>query len=144
MGGTVDHPGHYQMAGMEVIDVIDAATDLTRGFCLGNALKYILRAGAKGDEVEDIRKAAWYLNYCANHLERKRMSDRRQDLDEDWLRVEVEVRLSRSGKPVATDAFIAEAPTYMQLATEIASANFDEAVQDMVSHVVSSAAGRVK
>ena len=31
-------------------------------YCLGNALKYISRAGKKGDSKEDLRKAMWYLN----------------------------------------------------------------------------------
>jgi hypothetical protein len=30
-------------------------------FCLGNALKYVWRAGLKGDEIEDLRKAVWYI-----------------------------------------------------------------------------------
>ena len=59
MADPVDHPAYYQSAsGVEVIDVIDAF-DL--GFCLGNAVKYILRAGRKGDAIEDLRKAQWYL-----------------------------------------------------------------------------------
>jgi hypothetical protein len=32
------------------------------GFSLGNAVKYILRAGKKGDAIQDLRKAVWYLN----------------------------------------------------------------------------------
>lgn len=32
-----------------------------RGFCLGNTVKYIARAGKKGDRVEDLKKALWYL-----------------------------------------------------------------------------------
>jgi hypothetical protein len=31
-------------------------------FCLGNALKYIWRADLKGDAIEDLQKAAWYIN----------------------------------------------------------------------------------
>lgn len=56
---SVDHPPHYQSGGMEVIDVIEA---YSLGFRLGNAVKYILRAGRKGDRLEDLRKAQWYLN----------------------------------------------------------------------------------
>lgn len=54
----MNHPAHYQAAGLEVIDVIEAF-DL--GFRLGNAAKYILRAGRKGDAIEDLKKARWYL-----------------------------------------------------------------------------------
>ena len=32
------------------------------GFCLGNAVKYIWRADLKNDAIEDLEKAAWYLN----------------------------------------------------------------------------------
>lgn len=57
---TVDHPEHYQSNGMEVIDVIDA---FELNFNLGNTFKYIARAGKKGDELEDLKKAVWYLNH---------------------------------------------------------------------------------
>lgn len=56
---NVNHPAHYKGRGMESIEVIEGF-DL--GFHLGNAVKYILRAGKKGDRVEDLRKAIWYLN----------------------------------------------------------------------------------
>ena len=57
---AVDHPDHYGGNGnpCEAIKVIEAH-DL--GFCLGNALKYILRAGKKGPALEDLKKAKWYL-----------------------------------------------------------------------------------
>lgn len=53
----VNHPSHYsKVPGVEAIDV-------TRHFNFnrGNAIKYVWRAGAKGDEVEDLKKAVWYL-----------------------------------------------------------------------------------
>jgi hypothetical protein len=56
---NVNNPAHYKGRGMESIEVIEGF-DL--GFHLGNAVKYILRAGKKGDRVEDLRKAIWYLN----------------------------------------------------------------------------------
>ncbi len=60
---AVDHPAHYNAAGIECIQAIDAAlTDEEfRGFCKGNALKYIWREKHKGGN-EDLKKAAWYLN----------------------------------------------------------------------------------
>lgn len=60
-GDTVDHPSHYTAGGIEVIDAIEA---WELGFCLGNAVKYIARAGKKDPdkELEDLRKAAWYLD----------------------------------------------------------------------------------
>lgn len=59
----VDHPDHYKEGGVEVIDVINAFAHVRNSFALGNAVKYILRAGKKnpGTYVEDLRKAVWYL-----------------------------------------------------------------------------------
>ncbi len=54
----VNHPNHYQGKGLECIEVIEAF-DLN--FCLGNAIKYILRAGKKAHRIEDLKKAIWYL-----------------------------------------------------------------------------------
>jgi Protein of unknwon function (DUF3310) len=56
---TVDHPTHYHPGTYEAINVIEA-WDL--GFCLGNTVKYISRAGRKGDRIEDLKKARWYLD----------------------------------------------------------------------------------
>lgn len=72
MKSTVDHPAHYGGEGnpYEAIKVIEAL-DLGPGFCLGNALKYIMRAGKKdpATEVEDLRKAIWYLERRIQQLE---------------------------------------------------------------------------
>ncbi len=69
MSEKVNHPVHYGTAEdpYEVIKVIDA---WGLGFSLGNAVKYIARAGKKNGEptVDDLRKAIWYLEH-----ERKRM-----------------------------------------------------------------------
>ena len=65
----VNHPSHYtwlkEKCGIEVIDI-------TRhmDFCSGNAVKYLLRAGHKSEEgyddtqkeIEDLKKAIWYIN----------------------------------------------------------------------------------
>lgn len=58
MTETVNHPPHYKHGGIEAIDVIEA---WHLDFHLGNALKYIARAGHKESGVEDIQKARWYL-----------------------------------------------------------------------------------
>ena len=62
----VNHPPHYQSDnGIECIDAIRAALG-KEGFiayCRGNAMKYIWRD--KSDNVEDWKKAAWYLNKAA-------------------------------------------------------------------------------
>ncbi len=55
---AVNHPQHYQGNKFEVIDIIE---DFKLNFALGNAVKYILRAGKKNDYSEDLKKAIWYL-----------------------------------------------------------------------------------
>ena len=62
MSDAVNNPAHYGGAEnpYEAIKVIDA---WQLGFCLGNTVKYISRAGKKGDRLEDLRKAAWYLQH---------------------------------------------------------------------------------
>lgn len=66
---TVDHPAHYMSSGgIECIDYIDAL-GFGDGFELGNVIKYIARAGRKGDPVEDLKKADWYLRRCIARLE---------------------------------------------------------------------------
>lgn len=58
MSDEVNHPAHYLRGGIEVIDVIEA---LGLDYHLGNVIKYIARAGHKGDELVDLKKAQWYL-----------------------------------------------------------------------------------
>ena len=54
---TVNHPDHYAgVTGVECIDVVEHFN-----FNLGNAIKYIWRAGKKGEKIEDLEKAIWYL-----------------------------------------------------------------------------------
>lgn len=63
----VNQPQHYASRTPEPIDVIEA-WDL--GFHLGNAVKYIARAGYKTENpVQDLQKAIWYLQRHINHLE---------------------------------------------------------------------------
>jgi hypothetical protein len=63
MDDPVHHPAHYTQAGptYEMINVIEA---WGLGFHLGNAVKYISRAGKKSaeTEVQDLEKARWYLD----------------------------------------------------------------------------------
>lgn len=67
-GETVNHPSHYggEANPYEAIKVIEA---WGAGFCLGNAIKYICRAGKKGAEVEDLKKARWYIDRRIHQLE---------------------------------------------------------------------------
>jgi hypothetical protein len=59
MGDRVNHPPHYNAGSIEVIDAIE---DWQLGFHAGNVVKYVARANHKGTELEDLKKAAWYLN----------------------------------------------------------------------------------
>lgn len=65
---NVNHPNHYTSGQIEVIDFIE---DKELGFHLGNAVKYISRAGRKNPDktVEDLRKAVWYINRQIQRLE---------------------------------------------------------------------------
>lgn len=66
----VNNPSHYGGASntYEVIKVIEAH-ELDKDFYLGNVLKYVLRANKKGIQLEDLRKAQWYLKRKIEKLE---------------------------------------------------------------------------
>lgn len=55
---SVNHPKHYTShpSGIECIQITEHMD-----FCIGNAIKYLWRAGGKNDEVEDLEKAVWYI-----------------------------------------------------------------------------------
>lgn len=61
----VERPAHYQRFGMEVIDIIKhvLGPEGFRAYCIGNELKYRLRAGDKGDAAQDIAKAMKYREF---------------------------------------------------------------------------------
>lgn len=67
---SVNHPKHYKSSpsGIEVIEITEHMN-----FCRGNAIKYIMRAGIKNKnkEVEDLKKAIWYLNREIQRLEKE-------------------------------------------------------------------------
>jgi hypothetical protein len=68
----VNHPDHYggETNIYEAIKVIDA---WGLDFCLGNTVKYISRAGKKESdkELQDLKKALWYLQHKIDTLEKK-------------------------------------------------------------------------
>ena len=65
---AVNHPLHYTSGKIETIDFIE---DQGINFHRGNAVKYIVRAGKKDPEkeIEDLKKAAWYINREIARLE---------------------------------------------------------------------------
>lgn len=64
----VNHPKHYTDGKIEPIEFIE---DKKLGFCLGNAIKYIARAGKKDPtkEIEDLKKARWYIDRRIKEIE---------------------------------------------------------------------------
>lgn len=56
---SINHPSHYTQGRIEVISAIE---DWRLGYHLGNVIKYVVRAAYKGHELEDLKKASWYLN----------------------------------------------------------------------------------
>jgi hypothetical protein len=65
---NVNHPAHYTAyTGLEIIDLTEQMN-----FNRGNAVKYIARAGLKNPdtEIEDLRKARWYLDREIQRLEK--------------------------------------------------------------------------
>ena len=70
---NVDHPEHYRPGTYEAIKVIRA---WNLGFSLGNAIKYISRAGRKdpSKNIEDLEKAVWYLREEIEFLKTQRQT----------------------------------------------------------------------
>lgn len=58
MDDPVNHPSHYTTGKIEVIDFIE---DQSLSFHEANVIKYVCRAKHKGNELQDLKKAAWYL-----------------------------------------------------------------------------------
>lgn len=69
----VNRPAHYTDGKIEVIDFIE---DKKLGFCLGNTVKYVARAGKKDPtkKIEDLKKARWYLDREIQTLEKEKAS----------------------------------------------------------------------
>ena len=67
----VNHPGHYTAGKIEVIDFLE---DQNFPYYLGNAVKYISRAGKKDQEktIEDLEKAIWYLKRYIGLLKKEK------------------------------------------------------------------------
>jgi len=68
MSEAINHPKHYNShpSGIEAIVICREM-----GFSLGNVIKYVMRAPFKGSELEDLKKARWYLDDEISRLESK-------------------------------------------------------------------------
>ncbi len=62
---NVNHPAHYKVGGIETIDFIEAKS---LGYNLGNVVKYITRSDHKDNKLQDLQKAAWYLNRAISQI----------------------------------------------------------------------------
>ncbi|SUP42285.1 DUF3310 domain-containing protein [Veillonella criceti] len=69
----VHNPSHYKLRGLDIesVDVIESvlSDEEYRGWCKGNALKYLFRAGKKDDELQDLRKCDVYVNWAIKAME---------------------------------------------------------------------------
>ena len=63
----VDHPSHYNQ-GIETIEYIES---WSMNFNTGNVIKYVTRAGYKDNQLEDLKKAMWYLQREIDRIENK-------------------------------------------------------------------------
>ena len=72
---NVNNPSHYTDGKIEVIDFIE---DKKLNYHRGNVVKYISRAGKKdpSKELEDLKKAQWYLNREIQRLEKLEVAER--------------------------------------------------------------------
>lgn len=82
MSDKVNHPDHYNShpSGAECVEIAEWFP-----FNLGNAIKYIWRNGKKGDQLEDLKKARWYLDREITRLEND-IDNRERALNGDPIR----------------------------------------------------------
>lgn len=70
---AVRSPKHYKLPGLNIesIDVLRSVLtpEEFKGFCRGNALKYLIRAGKKDNELQDIKKAGIYIGWCIDTIQ---------------------------------------------------------------------------
>jgi hypothetical protein len=71
----VNHPRHYTFGKVEVIDVLEEWFSTKP--LLWQVGKYIARAGKKGDELEDLKKARWYLDKQIMKMEAERAANKK-------------------------------------------------------------------
>lgn len=76
---NVDHPKHYTShpSGIECIQITEHMD-----FCIGNAIKYLWRAGGKNDEIEDLKKAIWYIQRKIDLIEKPKYNEVVEELND--------------------------------------------------------------
>lgn len=110
MADNVNHPKHYTShpSGVECIEITEHY-----GFCVGNAIKYLWRAGLKKDgtlddidkEIEDVRKAAWYVQRHLENLQKKKKQMAEEELNRKFdeaatVQVVAEAELAKKNSSV--------------------------------------------
>jgi hypothetical protein len=74
MSDSVNHPKHYNEGPVcphcgKVVECITVIEGMD--FCKGSAIKYLWREGKKGDRLEDLKKAQWYLQRLISQIEKE-------------------------------------------------------------------------
>lgn len=110
MADNVNHPKHYTShpSGVECIEITEHY-----GFCVGNAIKYLWRAGLKKDgtlddidkEIEDVKKAAWYVQRHLENLQKKKKQIAEEELNRKFdeaatVQVVAEAELAKKNSSV--------------------------------------------
>ena len=106
MADNVNHPTYYNShpSGVECIEITEHYS-----FCVGNAIKYLWRAGLKKDgtltdidkEIEDVQKAAWYVQRHLENLQKKKKQMAEEELNRklnEAVRVQVEAEAEQAKK----------------------------------------------
>ena len=96
MSDNVEHPSHYNAGSVETIDGIRAALgDAFLDYCRGNVLKYVWRCRHKGKLLEDLRKAAKYLEWAIEEAESEKTSEPQElAIPDGWRELEENEPLS--------------------------------------------------
>jgi hypothetical protein len=90
MDDEINQPPHYTATKIEPIDVIEA---WGLNFCLGNVVKYIARLGRKDEELQELKKARWYLD----------REIKRRELDRHNPPIPESLGQSQHGGPISSD-----------------------------------------
>lgn len=80
------NPQHYKLGDVQPVDIAEHLS-----FNLGNVVKYVSRAGRKGDALEDLKKASWYLNREIARLTQCEKPEK----DDDWTEITREAMLAK-------------------------------------------------
>ena len=124
MGDMVSHPAHYTMHPVFTGECHDYAKRMT--FDQGNAFKYLWRCAAKGDMVENVRKALWYLNAMRTGPVLNRHGNRLPRAEVDMLATEVSNAMNGTRRKSAPQRYMAALACY-SAAVHVAAGDVDDA-----------------